>query len=67
MGHVQEPEAPQKAAILDSRDRVLAMYPDLRVIDAHFGSMDTHLDELAVRLDRYPNFAWIPRRASLCL
>jgi predicted TIM-barrel fold metal-dependent hydrolase len=53
----KNPNAPQKAAILDGRDRVLAMYPDLRVIGAHFGSMETHLDELAVRFDRYPNFA----------
>ena len=53
----KNPNAPQKAAILDGRDRVLGMHPDLRVIGAHFGSMETHLDELAVRLDRYPSFA----------
>ena len=43
--------------ILDAVDRVLMRHPDLRVIGAHFGSLEDHLDELAPRLDRYPNFA----------
>jgi predicted TIM-barrel fold metal-dependent hydrolase len=33
------------------------MNPGLRVIGAHFGSMEDHLDDLANRLDLYPNFA----------
>jgi predicted TIM-barrel fold metal-dependent hydrolase len=49
--------APDKNTILQSRDHLLAMNPDLRVIGAHFGSLEDHLDELAARLDRYPNFA----------
>jgi len=49
--------APKRKDILDAVDRVLARHPDLRVVGAHFGSLEDHLDELAPRLDRYPNFA----------
>jgi len=53
----RKPDAPQKKAILLARDHLLAMNPDLRVIGAHLGSMESHLDDLATRLDLYPNFA----------
>jgi predicted TIM-barrel fold metal-dependent hydrolase len=53
----KKPDAPQKTAILDARDRLVAMNPNLRVVGAHLGSMETQLDELGKRLDRYPNFA----------
>jgi predicted TIM-barrel fold metal-dependent hydrolase len=49
--------APQKDQILKARDHLLAMHPDLRIVGAHFGSLDMHLDALAAELDRYPNFA----------
>jgi len=49
--------APEKATILRARDHVLAMNPDLRIIGAHFGSQDQHLDQLGATLDSYPNFA----------
>lgn len=48
---------PKRKDILDAVDRVLVRHPDLRVVGAHFGSLEDHLDELALRLDRYPNFA----------
>ena len=51
------PGAPTKAEILRSRDHVLEMNPDLRVVGAHLGSMESNLNELAQHLDRYPNFA----------
>ena len=51
------PEWPSKAAILDARDHLLAANPTLRVIGAHLGSMESDVDEIAKRLDRYPNFA----------
>jgi len=51
------PDAPQKKDILQARDHLLSMNPDLLVVGAHFGSMTEHLDELGTRLDRYPNFA----------
>ena len=53
----RRPDAPQKSAILQARDHLLAMNPNLRVVGAHFGGMEGHLDALASRLDLYPNFA----------
>ena len=52
-----KPGIPSKAAILDSRDRLLARHPKLRVIGCHLGSNEDDLTQLAPRLDRYPNFA----------
>ncbi len=51
------PDAPRKAAILASRDHLLALNPKLRVVGAHLGSMEANVDLDAERLDRYPNFA----------
>jgi predicted TIM-barrel fold metal-dependent hydrolase len=53
----KKPDAPKKETILQARDHMLEMNPKLRVIGAHFGSMEDHLDELAASLDKYPNFA----------
>jgi predicted TIM-barrel fold metal-dependent hydrolase len=53
----KKPEAPSKAAVLDARDRLLANNPQLRVVGAHLGSMEASLDQIADRLQRYPNFA----------
>jgi predicted TIM-barrel fold metal-dependent hydrolase len=51
------PEWPSKAAILAARDHFLEENPKLRVVGAHLGSMETDVDEIAKRFDRYPNFA----------
>jgi predicted TIM-barrel fold metal-dependent hydrolase len=51
------PEWPSKAAILAARDHLLAQNPNLRVVGAHLGSMETDVDQIARRFDRYPNFA----------
>ena len=51
------PEIPSKAAILESRDRLVARHRKLRVIGCHLGSNEEHLDQLAKRLDAHPNFA----------
>jgi hypothetical protein len=51
------PGAPLKAPILAARDRVLALYPKLRVVGCHLGSDEDDLKQLAKRLDAYPNFA----------
>lgn len=51
------PGAPSKAAVLASRDSLLAKNPMLRVVGAHLGSMEDNLDDVAAHLDRYPNFA----------
>jgi predicted TIM-barrel fold metal-dependent hydrolase len=46
-----------KAAILASVDHLLAENSGLRIIGAHLGSMESDVDLVAQRLDRYPNFA----------
>jgi predicted TIM-barrel fold metal-dependent hydrolase len=51
------PDHPRKEVILAARDHLLAENPQLRVVGAHLGSMETDVDEIAKRLDRYPNFA----------
>jgi predicted TIM-barrel fold metal-dependent hydrolase/DNA-directed RNA polymerase subunit H (RpoH/RPB5) len=51
------PEWPSKAAILAARDHLVAQNPKLRVVGAHLGSMEADVNEIAKRLDRYPNFA----------
>ncbi len=51
------PDHPRKEVILAARDRLLAENPKLRVVGAHLGSMETDVDEVAKRFDRYPNFA----------
>ncbi|MGE5646329.1 MAG: amidohydrolase family protein [Acidobacteriota bacterium] len=51
------PERPPKQVILAARDRMLAAHLGLRVIGCHLGSMEDNVDEVARRLDRFPNFA----------
>ncbi len=53
----KRPGAPPKKAILQARDHFLAMNPDLRVVGAHLGSMEDHLDQIDTCLRLYPNFA----------
>ena len=55
--HMLGKGAPPKEAILAARDRVLARYPKLRVVGCHLGSDEGNLDDLARRLEAYPNFA----------
>jgi hypothetical protein len=51
------PEWPSKEAILAARDHMMAENPKLRVVGAHLGSMESDVDQMAQRFDRYPNFA----------
>lgn len=53
----RHPDHPRKEAILAARDHLLAENPKLRVVGAHLGSMETDVDQIAKRFDRYPNFA----------
>ena len=50
--------APVKNDILTARDRILARYPQLRVVGCHLGSDEDDLKRLAKRLDTYLNFAF---------
>jgi len=51
------PEIPDYASQVAARDRMLERHPTLRVVGCHLGSLEYDVDELAKRLDRYPNFA----------
>ncbi len=51
------PGAPAKKTILAARDHLLEMNPHLRVVGAHLGSMESDVNLIAQRFDRYPNFA----------
>lgn len=47
---------PSHEEIVAARDRILERHPRLTVIGAHLGSLEHDVDEIARRLDRYPNF-----------
>ncbi|MEX1018990.1 MAG: amidohydrolase family protein, partial [Litorilinea sp.] len=47
---------PTHAEIIAARDRMLANHPGLTVIGAHLGSLEHDVDEVAARLDRFPDF-----------
>lgn len=51
------PEYPSHGELIAARDNLLAKHPNLRVIGAHLGSLEFDVDEVAARLDKYPNFA----------
>lgn len=51
------PEYPSYDDLIDSRDRLLEKHPELRFVGAHLGSLEWSVDELAKRLDKYPNMA----------
>jgi len=52
----QHPEMPRWETIIEARDRWIVGNPDLVIIGAHLGSMSHDVDEVARRLDAYPNF-----------
>ena len=49
------PEYPSYEDQINARDRMLEKHPDLKFIGAHLGSLEWSLEELANRLDKYPN------------
>jgi predicted TIM-barrel fold metal-dependent hydrolase len=51
------PEYPSYEDQINARDNMLAKHPDLKFIGCHLGSLEWSLDELAKRLDKYPNMA----------
>lgn len=51
-----KPGYPSHEAIIAARDHILEKHPTLVVIGAHLGSLEHDVDEVAARLDRYPNF-----------
>ena len=49
------PEYPSYMDQINARDHMLEKHPKLQFVGAHLGSLEWSLDELAKRLDRYPN------------
>jgi len=51
------PEYPSYWDQINARDHMLEKHPKLRFVGAHLGSIEWSTDELAKRLDRFPNMA----------
>lgn len=51
------PEYPSYEDQINARDRFVERHPDMRFVGAHLGSLEWDVDELAKRLDRFPNMA----------
>jgi hypothetical protein len=47
----------EPSPILQARDHLLQMNPNLRVVAAHFGSLKENLDQVTRRMEQYPNLA----------
>lgn len=54
------PEIPRYETIIAARDHWLEQNPELIVVAAHMGSLSHDLDEVAKRLDRFPNLSVEP-------
>jgi predicted TIM-barrel fold metal-dependent hydrolase len=52
-----KPDHPSHQMLIDARDQVVERHPGLRIVGAHFGSLEYDVAEMAERFDRYPNFA----------
>lgn len=53
----RHPENPSYEAEIAARDRFVERHPELRFVGAHLGSLEWSVDELAKRLDKFPNMA----------
>jgi predicted TIM-barrel fold metal-dependent hydrolase len=51
-----KPGRPAKATIIAARDRMIAQHPGLRIVGCHLGSNEEDVDEIARRLDKFPNY-----------
>ncbi|MCE6988546.1 amidohydrolase family protein [Dyadobacter sp. CY323] len=51
------PDYPTHEQIIAARDHMLEKHPKLRFVGAHLGSLEWDTDELAKRLEKYPNMA----------
>lgn len=59
------PDYPSYNDQIATRDHMLSKHPNLRLVGAHLGSLEWSVDELAKRLDLYPNFA-VDMAARIC-
>ena len=53
----KHPEMPSYEEQIAARDRMLVKHPNLTFIGAHMGSLEHEVDELAKRLDKFPNMS----------
>ena len=51
------PNLPSYQDQIDARDRMLDRNPNMTFVGAHMGSLEWSVDELAKRLDKYPNMS----------
>ena len=51
------PEFPSYGDQINARDRFVERHPDMRFVGAHLGSLEWDVNELAKRLDKFPNMA----------
>lgn len=51
------PEYPSYEQQIEARDRMLEKHKDMRFVGAHLASLEWSIDEIAVRLDTFPNMA----------
>jgi predicted TIM-barrel fold metal-dependent hydrolase len=59
------PEYPSYDDQINARDHLLELHPDLKFIGCHLGSLEWDVDELAKRLDKFPNMA-VDMSARIC-
>jgi hypothetical protein len=59
------PDFPSYEDQINARDHMLEKHPDLVFIGCHLGSLEWNVDELAKRLDRFPNMA-VDMAARIC-
>jgi len=59
------PEYPSYEDQIMARDHLLELHPDLIFIGCHLGSLEWSVDELARRLDKFPNMA-VDMAARIC-
>ena len=51
------PEYPSYEDQINARDRMIEKHPKLRIVSVHLASLEWNVDEIAKRLDKYPNMA----------
>lgn len=59
------PDYPTHETIIEHRDNMLKKHPNLKVVGCHLGSLEWSVDELAKRLEAFPNFA-VDVAARIC-
>ena len=59
------PDYPSYQDQINARDHLLELHPDLKFIGCHLGSLEWNVDELAKRLDKFPNMA-VDMAARIC-